>query len=255
MSNPFDNPFFNQQGSNSQQPGQSSHHDSHSWGQQSQQSTTTTTSTNLASQAASPPQPQQQYDQQPAPTPPPQQQLPPTTPEPVQRNPTLPAQTHYGRYGYNQINNNTTQTTTDTAITGGTARCQAASQGPQALHQFDERVKFLIAQISTCPMGYGWHLVEEGYRCNRLAHWISHEDIDRWVADPSYKVYCRIGPSPKQLEMERRYGGVGGFRAFGGMDDGFGGLGGGMGGGFGGMSSGHGRMGGGYGGLGGFGGL
>ncbi|KAK1080862.1 hypothetical protein LTR48_007641, partial [Friedmanniomyces endolithicus] len=93
-----------------------------------------------------------------------------------------------------------TTTTSTTATQGGVARQAAAAQGGDAgVQRFDMRISQMLVQSGyTCPEGFDWDRVEDGYTCSAGGHFIDDSEVDVLLAG---------GQPMIELARARRFGG------------------------------------------------
>jgi hypothetical protein len=148
--------------------------------QQAQQQTSTNFSHLM--QAAPPaqqqPQPQPRLDfshlMQNAPPP-----APPTRPDFLQLMQAAPQPTSSAQGASSSSNNQTTSTST-TETVGSASRQRAATQGAANLRQFDKDVSVKLKRMvgGTCPVGFDFYAVRQGYLCGGGNHFVEHAEVE-----------------------------------------------------------------------------
>jgi hypothetical protein len=80
----------------------------------------------------------------------------------------------------NSTNAQTTTTTSTTETVGSASRRQAATQGAANLRQFDQNVSIKLNRMlaGTCPMGFDFYAVREGYLCGGGNHFVEHAEVE-----------------------------------------------------------------------------
>jgi hypothetical protein len=168
--------------------------------QQAQQQTSTDFSHLMQSAPPAQPQPQPQSTvdfsqlmQSAPPPPPPTQQRPeflslmrdapppasPTRPEFLQLMKDAP-QPATSTQGASSTLNAQTTTTSTTETVGSASRQRAATQGAANLRQFDKDVSIKLKRMvgGTCPMGFDFYAVREGYLCGGGQHFVEHSEVE-----------------------------------------------------------------------------
>jgi hypothetical protein len=86
-----------------------------------------------------------------------------------------------------------TQTTSITSTTGGASRQQAATQGAANLRQFDQDVSVKLKRMvgGTCPMGFDFYAVREGYLCGGGNHFVEYAEVEAML---KYNICPRLKP-------------------------------------------------------------
>jgi hypothetical protein len=82
--------------------------------------------------------------------------------------------------GASSSSNTQTTTTSTTETVGSASRRQAATQGAAQLRQFDQDVSVKLNRMlaGTCPMGFDFYAVREGYLCGGGNHFVEHGEVE-----------------------------------------------------------------------------
>jgi hypothetical protein len=169
--------------------------------QQAQQQTSTNFSHLM--QAALPvqpqPQPQSTMDfsqlmQSAPPPPPPTQQrpeflslmrdapprAPPTRPDFLSLMKAAPQPAASAQGASSSSNAQATTTTSTTETVGSASRQRAATQGASNLRQFDKDVSVKLKRMvgGTCPQGFDFYAVRQGYLCGGGSHFVHHDEVE-----------------------------------------------------------------------------
>ena len=72
----------------------------------------------------------------------------------------------------------TTASTNETV--GSASRRQAATQGAANLRQFDQDVSIKLKRMvgGTCPLGFDFYAVRQGYLCGGGSHFVHHDEVE-----------------------------------------------------------------------------
>ncbi|KAM0698947.1 hypothetical protein Q7P36_000991 [Cladosporium allicinum] len=178
--------------------------------QQQQQQQQTSIDFSQLMQAAPPAQPQPQQQQAidfsslmqsaPPPPPPPAQQkidfsqLMQAAPQPSSSSSAQGASSSSNTQTTSTTTTSTTTTsTTTTSTTGGASRQQAATQGAANLRQFDQDVSVKLKRMvgGTCPMGFDFYAVREGYLCGGGNHFVEYAEVEAML---KYNICPRLEP-------------------------------------------------------------
>ena len=166
--------------------------------QQQQQQQETSIDFSQLMQAAPPAQPQPQQQQAidfsslmqnaPPPPPPPAQQKIDFS-QLMQGAPQPSASTQ----GASSSSNTQMSSTTTTSTTGGASRQQVATQGAASLRQFDQDVSVKLKRMvgGTCPMGFDFYAVREGYLCGGGNHFVEYAEVEAML---KYNICPRLEP-------------------------------------------------------------
>ena len=136
-----------------------------------------------------PPQPQPQstvdFSQlmQSAPPPPPPTQQTTNFPQLMQAAPQpQPAQSPRANQGASSPSNTQSTTiSTTTETVGSASRQQAPTLGAESLRRFDQNVSIQLKRMvggPSCPMGFDFYAVREGYLCGGGHHFVDHGDVE-----------------------------------------------------------------------------
>ena len=92
-----------------------------------------------------------------------------------------------------------TTTTSTTETVGSASRQRAATQGASNLRQFDKDVSIKLKRMvgGTCPAGFDFYTVREGYLCGDGNHFVEHSEVEAML---EYSICPRLelvngGPS------------------------------------------------------------
>jgi hypothetical protein len=168
--------------------------------QQAQQQTSTDFSHLMQSAPPAQPQPQPQSTmdfsqlmQSAPPPPPPTQQrpdflslmrdapppAPPTRPEFLQLMKDAPKPATFTQ-GASSSSNAQTTTASTTETVGSASRQRATTQGAANLRQFDKDVSVKLKRMvgGTCPQGFDFYAVRQGYLCGGGSHFVHHDEVE-----------------------------------------------------------------------------